>query len=152
MLLTHFARADRGGLDVFIGRWDIYIKTLASKTMEMQYIESYEWALERKIVRGKTQRKPDGSYDLIFATYDEQLDSYPFCIFSSSGAYLTLAPATWDADERVMRWKNPRGFDITFRSECSFSDPDTRRCRLISKDWKGEVLNEAHWIATRRTD
>ena len=51
-----------------------------------------------------------------------------------------------------MEWINPSGLDISYRSLCKFPDLDTRRCTLIVKDWKGAVLSELEWSATRRRD
>jgi hypothetical protein len=145
-------RADQGGLDGFVGRWDVRVATLQPEKSEVTYTEVYAWVLDRQFLRGQTGRKTDGTEDVIYATYDAQAKGYPFWIFSSSGSYVYLAPATWNARTRIMEWKNPAGWDISYRGRCSFSDENTRHCTMIQKDWKGKVLLEQEWSAVRRDD
>jgi len=146
------AHADEGGLDVFVGRWNVHVKTLQPKKSEVTYTEAYEWVLDGQFLRGQTGRKSDGTEDIIFATYDKQSKGYPFWIFSSSGSFTYLAPGTWDARTRTMEWNNPAEFDIAYRSRCIFPDKNTRHCTLMVKDWKGTVLSEVEWSAIRRRD
>ena len=63
-----------------------------------------------------------------------------------------LAPAIWNARKQTMEWKNPAGWDITYRGRCNFPDENTRHCTMIQKDWKGTVLLEQEWSAVRRDD
>jgi hypothetical protein len=107
--------------------------------------------LDRKFIRGRTARKQDGSLDIVFGTYDQNADGYPFWIFSSSGSYLYLPPAVWNAGEQTMEWKNPSGLDINYRSRCRFPDRDNRLCHMIIKDWKGKVILEMEWAAVRHS-
>lgn len=144
--------ADQGGLDVFVGRWDVRVATLQPEKSEVTYTEVYEWVLGDKFLRGQTGRKTDGTEDVIYGTYDSQAEGYPFWIFSSTGTYVYLAPATSDARKRIMEWKNPTGWDISYRGRCSFPDDKTRHCTMIQKDWKGKVLLEQKWSAVRRND
>ena len=146
------AYPDAGGLEGFVGRWNVRLKALQPQRSEITYTETYEWVLDGKFLRGQTGRKPDGTQDVYYATYDENANGYPFWIFSSSGAYTYLAPGIWNARTRTMEWTNPSGLDISYRSLCKFPDLDTRRCTLIVKDWKGAVLSELEWSATRRRD
>ena len=146
------AYADEGGLEGFVGRWTVHLKALQPQRSEITYTETYEWVLDGQFLRGHTGRKPDGTQDVYYATYDENAKGYPFWIFSSSGAYTYLAPGTWNARTRTMEWTNPSGLDISYRSVCNFPDRDTRRCTLIVKDWKGAVLSELEWSASRRRD
>lgn len=145
-------RADEGGLDGYVGRWDVRVKTLQPVRSEVTSTETYEWVLDGQFIRGQTGRKSDGTQEVIYATYDEQVDGYPFWIFSSSGTYVYLAPGTWDARTRTMEWKNPSGWDISYRSRCIFPDENTRHCTMIMKDWKGTVLSELEWSAFRRSN
>lgn len=145
-------RADEGGLDVFVGQWDVRVKTLQPEKSESTYTETYEWTLDHQFIRGQTGPKSDGTRDVIYGQYDKNVKGYPFWIFSSSGNATYLAPGTWDAGTRSMEWKNPRGFDISYRSRCIFPDANTRHCTLIMKDWKGTVLTEVEWSAFRRSD
>lgn len=151
-LLGINVQADEGGLKIFVGKWNVHVKVLQPEKSEVTYTETYEWALDRKFLRGKTGRKSDGSQDIIFATYDEQAKGYPFWIFSSKGTYVYLAPATWDASTRTMEWENPPQFDISYQSRCTFPDENSRQCTLIMKDWKGSVLQELKWSASRLSD
>lgn len=144
------ADADKGGLEIFLGQWEVHVKTLQPQKSEVTYTEAYEWVLDGKFLKGQTGRKSDGTRDVSYGTYDEELEGYPFWIFSSSGAYIYLAPATWDARTRTMTWKNPHGSDISYLSRCMFPDENTRKCSLITKDWKGAVLLEQEWSAFRR--
>lgn len=146
------ALADTQVLELFVGHWDIHARTLQPQPSTTSYRERYEWVLDGKYVRGETSLKADGTRDIIFGTYDAQADGYPFWVFSSSGTYMYLPPATWDARRRTMEWKNPKGFDINYRSSCHFPDRDTRSCTLIMKDWMGKVLLELEWQAARRSD
>ena len=144
--------ADEGGLDVFVGRWNVHVTTLQPQKSEVTYTEAYEWVLDGQFLRGQTGRKSDGTEDIIFATYDKQSKGYPFWIFSSSGSFTYLAPGTWDAGTLTMEWNNPAEFDIAYRSRCTFPDKNTRHCTLMVKDWKGTVLSEVEWSALRRRD
>ena len=128
------------------------MKTLQPEKPDVTYVETYEWVLHRQFLRGKTKHKSDGTEDVIFAGYDPQTKGYPFSIFSSTGTYIYLAPATWDARNRIIEWKNPPQWDISYRGRCIFPDENTRRCTLIMKDWKGKVLLEQESSAVRRND
>lgn len=146
------AHADESVLARFIGRWDVRVKTLQPPKPDVTYIETYEWVLRRKFIRATTERKSDGTEDVVFAGYDPQTKGYPFWIFSSTGTYLYLPPATWDARNRVMAWQNPPQMDISYRGRCAFPDENTRHCTLLMKDWKGKVLLEQETSAIRRKD
>jgi hypothetical protein len=146
------AYAEQDGLDRFVGRWDVSVHTLQPEESRVTYTEVYEWVLDRQFLRGQTGRKSDGTEDVIYATYDEQAGGYPFWIFSSSGTHVYLPPAIWDARTRILEWKNPGEWDISYRGRCSFPDEDTRQCNMIMKDWKGKVLLDQEWTAVRRDD
>ena len=146
------ARADEGGLEKFVGRWDVRVKTLEPRKPELIYIETYEWVLRRRFIRGRTEQKSDGTEDLMVAGYDPKTKGYPFWIFSSTGTYLYLPPATWDARNRIMEWKSPPQWDVLYHGRCVFPDENTRSCTLILKDWKGKVLLEQEASAVRRRD
>lgn len=136
-------------LDVFLGQWRVSVNQLQPEPQQLSYTETYRRELDGAYIRGETSRKPDGSRDIVFGTYDKVADGYPFWIFSSTGSYSYLAPATWDARRKVMSWKNPAQFDISYRSWCDFSNPDLRSCYMMVKDWKGKVLSEMEWTAAR---
>lgn len=152
LLGGHAVHADVDVLGLFVGHWDIKAQTLQPEPASASYSERYEWVLDSKFVRGETGRKADGSKDIIYGTFDPQADGYPFWIFSSSGSYLYLPPATWDAGRQTMEWKNPKGLDINYHSRCHFPDRNNRHCNLIMKDWKGAVMLELQWHAIRRDD
>jgi uncharacterized protein DUF1579 len=146
------ARADDNALAKYIGRWDVRVKNLQPKGPDVTYIENYQWVLQRKFIRATTEGKSDGTEDLIVAGYDPKTKGYPFWIFSSSGTYVYLPSAAWDARQRIMTWENPPQMDITYRLRCIFPDDNNRRCTLITKDWKGKVLIEQESSAVRRKD
>ena len=139
-------------LDVFLGHWRVTVNHLQPEQLEVSYTETYTRELDGAYIRGETSKKPDGSRDMVFATYDDNAGGYPFWVFSSTGSYTYLPPATWNARKQIMNWRSPAQFDISYRSWCDFSDPDLRSCYLMVKDWKGKVLNEMSWTAARIGD
>jgi hypothetical protein len=152
LLIGAHAYADEGGLEGFVGNWDVHMKMLHPEKSESTYTETYEWVLDGKFLRGQTGQKSDGTQDIIFATYNKQEQGYPFWVFSSAGTYMYLAPATWNSQSRIMEWRNPPQLDISYQSSCNFPDKNSRYCTLIMKDWKGTVLKELTWSALRHTD
>jgi len=142
--------ADKSVLDKFVGHWDIHAKTLQPTPGTARYTERYQWVLDGQFIRGETDRKADGSRDIVFGTYDKNADGYPFWVFSSSGTYIYLPPAEWNARTRTMEWENPEGLDISYQSRCHFPDRNNRHCHLVMKDWKGKVLLDLQWDAKRR--
>lgn len=147
--LVSEAHCDQSVLDRYVGKWNVRVKTLQPASPDITYTETYEWVLDHKFLHGVTGPKPDGTRDVVYATYDVQAKGYPFWIFSSSGTYLYLPPATWNRRKHVMEWKNPDKLDINYRGVCDFSDKNLRRCAMVMKDWKGTVLLEQTWTATR---
>lgn len=144
------AHADKGVLDRFVGRWEVRVETLRPARSQMVYTEFYRWVLGRQFIHGETERKPDGTQDMVFATYDTQSKRYRFWIFSSSGSYTYLPSATWDARKGVMDWKNPASSEVEYTGRCVFPDEKTRRCTTLLKDWKGKILLEQETTAVRR--
>lgn len=144
--------ADEGGLENFVGRWEVHMKKTAPEVLEDTYMETYEWTLDGKYLKGETKGKYDGTYDVIYTTYDEKADGYPFWSFSSSGTYWYLAPGTYDRKTKTMEWRNPSGFDVSYNTGCVFVDADARHCALIIKDWKGSIVNQLEWKAFRLPD
>lgn len=144
--------AEEKPLDLFVGSWKIEALNLQPERSAISYTEKYEWILDGQYIRGETSRKPDGNLDIVFATQDLKAGGYPFWIFTSDGSYTYLFPAKWDKNKRVMTWKNPSQFDVNYLSQCKFPSKDLRSCFLIMKDWKGKVLSEIKWTATRVTD
>ncbi|MYM62810.1 DUF1579 family protein [Pseudomaricurvus sp. HS19] len=143
------AQAEEDPLQLFVGSWVVKTDQVRPQRQKITYTETYTRVLDGNYIRGETSRKPDGTMDIVFGTYDPKARGYPFWIFSSSGAYTWLPPATWDARRRVMQWKNPPQLDISYISECEFPTRDLRRCFMVVKDWKGRVLNELSWTAER---
>jgi hypothetical protein len=139
-------------LEKFVGRWDVRVKMLQPQGPDITYIETYEWILDRKFIRARTEGKTDGTEDMVVGGYDLKTNGYAFWIFSSGGSYLTLAPGTWDARSRTMEWKSPLLLDVSYHTRCTFPDDTTRRCTLAIKNWLGKVLQEQDSSAVRRTD
>jgi hypothetical protein len=102
-------------LDKYVGRWDVRVKTLQPQKPDLTYIETYEWVLDRKFVRGRTEGKTDGTEDMIVVGYDSKTNGYPFWIFSSSSTFLFLAPGSWDARNRILEWKSPPLLDVSYQ-------------------------------------
>ncbi len=147
--LASGVRADQSVLDRFVGSWKVRVKTLQPVKPDISYTEKYEWVLDHTFLHGMTGRKPDGTQDLIYATYDSQAKGSPFWVFSSSGTYIYLPPATWNKRKHMMEWKSPGEWDIIYRGQCLFPNENIRNCSMIMKDWKGNVLLEQTWTATR---
>lgn len=141
--------ADESVLGRYLGNWEMRVRTLQPAKPDIVYKEVYQWVLDRRFIQGHTDRKPDGTEDLIYGTYDAGSGGYPFWIFSSSGSYTYLPPAHWDEGKRTMEWKNPSGWDINYFGRCQFPNANERHCSLIMKDWKGKVLLQQEWSATR---
>ena len=151
-LAASSARAQDSVLEKFVGRWDVRVKTLQPQKTDLTHIETYEWILDRKFVRARTEGKADGTEDMVVGGYDAKTKGYPFWIFSSSGTVMDLAPGTWDARNRTMEWKSPPLLDVSYQGRCTFTDDNTRRCTLVLKNWLGKVLLEQESIAVRRND
>src|SRR5262245_13740127 len=145
------AHAQDNVLEKFVGRWDVRVKMLQPQQPDLTYIETYEWMLDRKFVRARTEGKSDGTEDMVVIGYDQKVNGYPFWIFSSSGTFLYLTPGTWDARNRTMEWKSPPLLDVSYQARCTLDD-NTRRCILVLKNWLGKVLLEQESIAVRRND
>lgn len=145
------AHADRDVLDLYVGRWNMQVRTLQPAPKEVTFVESYRWVLDGKYIQGETTGKADGTTDLMFGTF-EQGKGYHFWVFSSSGSYLYLPPASWDPARRVMNWKSPPGWDVSYTGYCQFPDRARRMCAFQIKDWKGKVILEQQTTAVRRSD
>ena len=143
-------RAEDDPLKLLIGHWSARVKTLQPKMQEITYDETYEWVLEGKFLKGQTTNKSDKTQDISFGTYDANLQGYPFWIFSSTGTYIYLAPATWDATTRTLEFRNPPNSDIYYNTSVIFSDKLTRRWTVIVKDWTGRIILEQEGSAVRR--
>lgn len=146
---TPEARSDQSVLDRFVGRWRVHVKTIQPEAPDINYTESYAWVLDHKFLQGITDQKPDGTKDIIYATFDANAKGYPWWIFSSSGTYVYLPPATWKSRQKLMEWESPREWDIHYKSQCFFPNENTRNCTMVMKDWKGKVILEQEWTATR---
>jgi hypothetical protein len=142
--------AEEGGLERFAGRWEVRVNTLQPERKSVIYPEVYEWVLGRRFLRGYSERPEEGTEEVIYATYDARIRGYPFWIFSSTGTYTYLPPASWNPATRTMAWDSPREWDIVYKGRCVFPDDDTRHCELIVKDWKGKVLLEQESSAVRQ--
>lgn len=151
-LIAPGARADEGVLELLVGRWDARVKTLRPQPAELTYTETYDWVLDHKFLRGRTENKSDGTEDVSYGTYDTNAGGYPLWIFSSSGAYLYLAPGTWNARTRTLEWKNPPNSDLIYNTKVVFPGDGTRHWTVLVKDWKGTVLLQQEGRAVRRSD
>jgi hypothetical protein len=151
-LAASSARAQDNVLEKFVGRWDVRVKTLQPQKPDIAYIEIYEWTLDRKFVKARTEGKTDGTEDMVVAGYDPKTNGYPFWIFSSSGTFLYLPPGTWDARNRTLEWKSPPLLDVSYQGRCTFLDDNTRRCTTMIKNWLGKVLLEQESNSVRRND
>jgi hypothetical protein len=71
------AHAQDNVLEKFVGRWDVRVKTLQPQKPDLTYIETYEWMLDRKFVRARTEGKTDGTEDMVVVGYDQKVNGYP---------------------------------------------------------------------------
>ena len=108
--------------------------------------------LGEQFLQGKTEQKSDGGEDIVMGTYDPQSKGYPFWVFSSSGTYLYLAPASWDPRTRTMEWKSPPNSDLYYLTRVTFTDANTRQWTVLIKDWKGKILLQQRGEAMRRRE
>jgi len=143
-------------LDLFVGQWDVRVKTLHPAEIEVTYRETYEWVLGHHFIRGETEGKPDGTNDVSYGRYNQQLDRYLFWVFSSSGISFSLSgtsselPAgTWDASARTLTWKSPPVSDISYEMRVVFTDERTRSWTFVVKNLAGIMLRQ-EGVATRR--
>lgn len=144
--------ATDNALELLVGHWDVQVVTINPSRSEVTYTETYEWVLDKQFLRGQTDQKSDGTAEIVFATYDSEVDGYPFWVFSSSGTYTYLAPASWNSRTRTMEWKNPPNSDISYHTVLVFPGDGLREWTLIVKDWKGSVLLQQQGKAVRRGD
>lgn len=142
-------RAEDDPLELLVGRWSAHVKTLQPDKHEISYTETYEWVLDRRFLRGQTENKSDHTQDISFGTYDVNIRRYPFWVFSSTGTYLNLAPAAWNADTRTLEFKNPPNTDIYYDTLVVFPDKLTRRWTVIVTDWRGQVILQQEGSAIR---
>lgn len=144
------ALANKEVLDRYLGQWDVVVKTLKPSPSEMRYQETYRWILNGQFIEGKSTHASGGGEDLVVGTYDKQSKGYPFWVFSSSGTYLYLAPASWDPASQTMEWRSPPNSDIFYHTRVTFTGDNSRRWTVLVKDWKGTVLLQQRGRAERR--
>ncbi len=132
------------------GSWDVTITTRAPKPLRGTYVETYEWVLDQRFLRGETSRKADGTQDIFMTTYDPATKFYRFWIFNSLGTTIEFPLGTWDEKTQSMEWKSPAQWDLSFFARWTFPDKNTRRWTALLKDWKGNVLLDVDGTATRR--
>ena len=132
------------------GSWDVTTTTRAPKPLTAAYVETYEWVLDQRFLRGETSRKSDGAQDIFMTTYDPATKVYRFWIFNSLGTSIEFPRGTWDEKTQSMEWKNPAQSNLSFLARWTFPDKNTRRWTALVKDWKGSVLLDVDGTATRR--
>jgi hypothetical protein len=142
--------ADLRVLDRLRGTWDVVMTMRSPKPITMKYVETFEWVLDRKFLRGETSHKPDGTTDLYMTTYDPRSKHYQFWIFSSPGTFVLLPFGTWDTRTQSMEWKSGPNWEVSFNGRWTFPDANTRESTTLVKDWRGKVLLDADVRAVRR--
>lgn len=145
-------QAEENALDLLVGRWDVEVTNLKPKKSKLTYSETYRWTLNRQFLHGETSNKSDGNKDVVYATYDRKVKGYHFWVFSSTGSFVYLPPATWNSRTRTMEWRNLPNSDISYHTLVVFPDDKTRHWTLIVKDWKGSVLQQQEGRAVRLRD
>lgn len=150
--LSSQIQAEENALDLLVGSWDVEVTNLKPKKSKLTYSETYQWTLNGQFLLGETSKKSDGNKDVVYATYDAQVKGYHFWVFSSTGSFVYLPPASWDSRTRTMEWKNLPNSDISYLTRVVFPDEKTRRWSLVVKDWKGSVLQQQEGRAVRRGD
>ncbi len=149
--LSSQIQAEENALDLLVGSWDVEVTNLKPKQSKLTYTETYQWTLNRQFLHGKIN-KSDGNKDVVYATYDAQVKGYHFWVFSTTGSFVYLPPASWDSRTRTMEWKNLPNSDIIYLTREVFPDEKTRHWSLVVKDWKGSVLQQQEGRAVRRGD
>ena len=143
--------ADLKVLDRLRGTWDVVVTTRSPQAGTIRYVETYQWVLDGKFLRGETLRKPDGTTDLYMTTYDARSRRYQFWIFTSQGTFVFLPFGTWNATSQSMEWKSGADWGgVSFTGRWTFPDANTRHSTTVVKDWKGKVLIDAEAHAVRR--
>jgi hypothetical protein len=139
-----------GVLDRLRGSWQVTVKSRQPKAADVTYVQTNEWVLGHRFIRGDTGRKSDQTQDISMLTYDAAAGGYPLWIFSSSGVVLFLAPGKWDEARRTMRWTNPPFVALSYRLDCDYSDPTRHRCTSVVKNMVGKVVLDQETVAVRR--
>ena len=144
------AAPDHAVLKRFAGEWDVTVTVTRPKSLVVRYSETAMLAPGGKLLRSSTSVKPDGTQDWSMMTFDTVSGGYPLWIFSSTGATYYLAPGKWNEGTRTIAWEAPPGSPVSHVTRCSFSDERTKSCQTLVKDWKGGVMLEQSYTATRR--
>ena len=150
--LSSQVQAEENALDLLVGHWDVEVMNLKPEKSKLTYSETYQWTLNGQFLHGETSKKSDGSKDVVYATYDAEVKGYYFWVFSSTGSFVYLPPASWNSRTRTMEWENLPNSDISYLTQVVFPDDKTRHWTLIVKDWKGSVLQQQEGRAVRRGD
>jgi hypothetical protein len=144
------AAPDHEVLKRFAGDWDVTVTMTRPVKLVVRYSESAVLAPGGKLLRSSTSVRPDGSQDWSMMLFDKASGGYPLWIFSSTGAVYPLAPGKWDDQAKSMTWEAPPGSPVSHVTHCSFSDERTKSCETLVKNWKGGVMLEQSYTATRR--
>ena len=138
-------------LDIFVGTWDVTLRTRQPEASVVRYSETYGWALGGHFLQGRSDDRPDGVDMFVIATHDPATDGFPFWIYMSSGAWFYLDPGQWDERERTLTWRSGPGAQLSYLNRCVFPQPDRRQCHTLVKDWRGSVVLDNELSAVRRS-
>lgn len=114
------------------------------------YIETFEWALGRRFMRGETSGKSDDTTGMFLATYDVSLKAYRFWMFDSRLFAVELPAPRWDGESQTMEWRSNLFNPVSFNARTSFPDRDTMTWNATLKDWKGTVIYDVAGTGIRR--
>ena len=84
------AGADQAVLEMFIGRWNVRVKTLQPSRPDVTYVETYEWVLGRKFLSGRTEQKSDGTEDRVFIGYDPNSGIFKGQLATDASGYVLI--------------------------------------------------------------
>lgn len=137
-------------LDQFVGTWDVTVTVTRPKKRVVTYSEVITWAPGRHWLRGDTGLKSDQTQEWSMTGFDKPSGGYHLWIFSSTGEWYYLAPGKWDEARRSIEWKSPPFSPVSHLTRCTFTDPRTRHCTSLVKDFKGSAVLEQEYTAKRR--
>ncbi len=137
-------------LDRWRGTWDVEARRRVPQPATVTYIDTYQWVLDRRFIRGNSGPRSDGTTGMSMATYDPQMRAYRFWSFESTGFAFELIPAHWNQDTRTMEWDGGLFSPVAITGRVQFIDDDTIHWSTLLRDWKGTVILDMEGTSIRR--
>jgi hypothetical protein len=117
---------------------------------EITYVETFDWILDGRFLRGESSRKSDGGKSLSILWFDLFTKTYRFVIFDASGLAVELPPPAWNEQTQTMQWKSGALTPTSYTGQATFKDRNTIQWKSLWKDWKGRVLLDLEGTSIRR--